>query len=218
VSNALILWRGLADGNEHVTSRDHAPFAERAADSHPRVAVGVSALSSSLSATDAARIVECDATSLPSTPEVSPPTNGAPQGMVRRLISSQFLTQDGDLPWLNRPRRVLLALACVWVLNACDLSFTLLESTRRSFHELNPVAVHLIGEPMLVVAYKVALVVFGSSILLALSRHRLAELSTWFLVAAYAYVAVRWAVYFEHMLETLNDPAIDMTTLALGGG
>lgn len=98
-----------------------------------------------------------------------------------------------------------LTLAAVWVLSLFDLGFTLLESNRGHFVEMNPIAAKLLDEPVAaIVAYKVGLVGVGTIILLALRRHFIAELGCWFLFAANIYVAVRWYVYYGVTLT--GDP------------
>ncbi len=107
--------------------------------------------------------------------------------------------------WLTRPRRVGLTLAAVWVLSLFDLGFTLLESDRGHFVEMNPIAAKLLDGPAAaVIAYKVGLVGVGTIILVALRRHSVAELGCWFLFAANTYVAVRWYVYYGCTLT--GDP------------
>ena len=103
---------------------------------------------------------------------------------------------------------MLLLLAAVWVLNAFDLGYTMLESTRQHFVELNPVASALLkGPDHWIVAYKAGLVIGGSSILLALRRFALAEYSCWLLFGAYCYVGGLWSRYYQELLITLCDPA-----------
>ena len=117
--------------------------------------------------------------------------------------------------WLTRSRRVLLLLGAVWVLNLFDLGYTVLESTRGSFIEMNPIAAPLLTAPTYgLVLYKAGLVLTSSTILLALRRHRLVEMSCWFLLVAYLYVAVRWVVYYEDLLSSLHDPAVNVPRLA----
>ncbi len=104
--------------------------------------------------------------------------------------------------WFNRCRRMLLLLAAVWIINAFDLGFTLVETVRGHFVEMNPIAARMLGGPVYaVVAYKAGLVGAGTVILLWLRRHSVAELTCWFLLAAHVYLAVRWYVYFELTLE-----------------
>ena len=113
--------------------------------------------------------------------------------------------------WLVRPRRVLLVLAAMWVLNLFDLGFTLIEAGRSHFHELNPVAARFLTQPSYVLAaYKAILVGLGSTILLALARHRIAEVTAWFLLGVYIAVAVRWSIYYKHLNNTVPDPATQL--------
>lgn len=125
---------------------------------------------------------------------------------ARLAVWAPWLT--GALGFLTRPRRILLLLAGVWVLNAFDLGYTLLEASRRQFFvELNPVASALLGGPdHWVVAYKAGLVFLGSAILLTLRRFAIAELSCWLLFTTYCYVGGLWARYYQELLVTLCDP------------
>ena len=99
---------------------------------------------------------------------------------------------------LTRPRRIAVALLAMWVLNLFDLHCTLSEAEHCHFVEMNPIAAKLMESPWWVLAgYKFALVGFGTAILVFLRRHSVAELGAWFLLTTYAYVGVRWYVYFE---------------------
>lgn len=111
--------------------------------------------------------------------------------------------------WLTRTRRVLLALLSVWVLNVFDLCFTLRESQYQHFIELNPIAAHLLGGPdHWVIIYKLALLLVGSTILLALRQHSVAELASWFLMAVSVYVGTRWYVYFQCLVDDKYSPFV----------
>ena len=117
--------------------------------------------------------------------------------------------------WLTRPRRILLLLGAVWVLNVFDLGYTVLEATRHSFVEMNPVAAPLLAAPTYVlVIYKAALVAASSALLLVLRRHRVVEVGCWFLLAVYSCVAGRWILYYNDLMETINDPAVNIPRLA----
>ena len=116
--------------------------------------------------------------------------------------------------WLVRPRRVLLLLAAVWVINVFDLGYTLLESLHSGFIEMNPVAAKLLSaSPQVLVSYKTGLLAISSAILLVYRRHRVAELACWFLLTAYVYVAIRWWGYYEQRLVALEDPAVNIDPL-----
>jgi hypothetical protein len=111
--------------------------------------------------------------------------------------------------WLNRPRRMLLALAAVWVIAVFDLGFTLFERDSPEFVELNPVAAHVLSGPTHgVMAYKFGLLGLGTLILLPLRRHAVAELACWFLFVAQVYLAVRWYAYYDCVLHSHINPLI----------
>ncbi len=123
---------------------------------------------------------------------------------VRSVLAKSF-------GWLSRPRRVLLVLAAVWVINVFDLGYTLAESLYSGFIEMNPLAAKLVaGPPAVLVSYKTALLTVSSTILLIHRRHRVAELGCWFLLGVYLYVAVCWWLYYEHRLASFDDPAINV--------
>lgn len=116
--------------------------------------------------------------------------------------------------WLIRSRRIILALAAIWVINVFDLGFTLHESQRYHFVELNPVAASMLRDaPHLLVAYKISLVTIASAILIALRRERVCELGCWLILAVYGCVGVRWMFYYEELLATIPDPAINVCPL-----
>lgn len=111
--------------------------------------------------------------------------------------------------WLNRPRRVLLALFAVWVVCVFDFYFTLSEWGQAHFIEMNPLAVYLLSKsPHLVAWFKFGLLGLGTVILLALRRHRVAEYACWFLLAAEVYLAVRWFAYYESLSSGEANPMI----------
>ncbi|MBN2445391.1 MAG: hypothetical protein JXO22_01600 [Phycisphaerae bacterium] len=113
-------------------------------------------------------------------------------------------SRDSFVPWRalwqTRGRRVVLLLAAVWVLNLLDLHFTLFESPRQHFVELNPVAASLLGiSTFAAIVYKLVLVAGATAILLVLRRHRLAEWSSWLSLGLYTWVAACWSMYFTVM-------------------
>lgn len=113
-------------------------------------------------------------------------------------------------PWLNRSRRVLFALASVWIIATFDLAFTTTEFGSHTFVELNPIAAKLLhGSETVVYAYKFGLLGVGTLILLLVRRHFVAELASWFLFAAMFYVAVRWFAYFDFVIN--DSPLTELT-------
>ncbi len=109
---------------------------------------------------------------------------------------------------MTRPRRVLWVLAAVWVLSGFDLGFTMVAHAYGHFTELNPIAADMLSQPWYhVTGFKFISLSAGSVILLMLSRHKIAELGSWLLLAAYVFVALRWYDYFHGMLD---DPLLVM--------
>lgn len=82
-------------------------------------------------------------------------------------------------------------------MNVFDFGFTWMAHAQGGFKELNPLV-----EPMLsgswgaVAAYKASMTMVGTLILISLRRHGVAELACWFLMTTYAYVALRWYLFF----------------------
>ena len=138
-----------------------------------------------------------------------------PQRDARQLSTPTVGRGGVGFRWLVRPRRVLLLLAAIWVLNVFDLGYTLLESTRHQFVEMNPVAAPLIDAPArLLVAYKATLVVIGSALLLMFARHSTTEWACWFLLATYVYVGIRWSIYYADLHRYAVGPLSDTPRLA----
>jgi hypothetical protein len=100
-------------------------------------------------------------------------------------------------------------LAAIGLLNLHDLTLTLIESQRRTFVELNPLAASVLHLPAgALVAYKAGLVLAGTGILLALRRHRATEIGCWFLLVVFLLLLVRWHVYVTYIAATAHDPAV----------
>ncbi len=113
--------------------------------------------------------------------------------------------------WLNRPRRVLLTLAAVWVISVFDLGFTVGQWGMIEFHELNPLAARLLDGPVHgIAAFKFGFLTSGTIILLALRRHSVAELACWFLLATKVYIAIRWFAYFDCVVHGRSNPLVEV--------
>ncbi len=113
--------------------------------------------------------------------------------------------------WLNRPRRVLLTLAAVWVISVFDLGFTVGQWGMMEFQELNPLAARLLDGPVHgIAAFKFGFLTSGTIILLALRRHSVAELACWFLLATKVYIAIRWFAYFDCVVHGRSNPLVEV--------
>ena len=97
----------------------------------------------------------------------------------------------------RRPRRVLLLLLALWVLNGFDLALTLLATGRDGFVELNPLAARLLHSAAGLIAFKLAMVGLASAIIVLLRRRRTTELGCWGMCAAYTGLACMWSVFYR---------------------
>lgn len=97
-----------------------------------------------------------------------------------------------------RSHRVICVVMGIWLLNAFDLIFTLLSHRHGLLDEENPIARFVLGNGTLsIVLFKIGMVLIGSYPLLRFRRLRLAELAAYVVLAAYAFLAIRWSTCFE---------------------
>jgi len=115
-------------------------------------------------------------------------------GLVRRLGA---WCRD---PLAGRSRRVVLALAFIWLVGLIDLHLTLLAVRIGHFQEVNPVARALIHSPPLVVAYKLVLLMVCTGLMFRFRRRLLTEVGCWLLAGAHAVLAFLWHAYYAPLL------------------
>ncbi|MFW6066460.1 MAG: DUF5658 family protein [Planctomycetota bacterium] len=105
----------------------------------------------------------------------------------------------GDLSWrlfATRPRRVVFALALVWVFSIFDVAFTFLAHQIGGFEEGNPLAREFIHALESLVVYKVLTVGPASLLLLLLWRRKLTEIACWIGCGCYLLLSLLWVFYF----------------------
>ena len=101
----------------------------------------------------------------------------------------------------TRIQRLLLALLVVWLFGTFDLLVTHAQAKQTDFHELNPVAGAIVGQPLYVLAaYKYGLLGGASLIFLMLRTYRSSELGAWFLAASHALLIAYWGLYFSFLI------------------
>ena len=100
-------------------------------------------------------------------------------------------------PQARRARRVLLALAFIWIVGLADLHLTLLACDIGGFIEVNPIARAFIAHPAAVIAYKLVLMSSSTAVLAFYRRRRITEIGCWFLAAVYAALSFVWAAYYR---------------------
>ena len=99
----------------------------------------------------------------------------------------------------HRSRRVLMMLAVLWVLNVCDLLFTIWAHEIGGFLEVNPVARCFLAAGLLnnLVLYKLTMCLAGSLLLLKVRHHPLSEVGCIAGLGLYAYVSWLWFCYYQ---------------------
>ena len=96
-----------------------------------------------------------------------------------------------------RARRVVLALVLIWILNAFDLTFTVLAHRIGGLKEMNPFAGHLLTQSGGLIPFKAATVIIGSGILFVFRRRWTTEAAAWGVCAVYLVLAFMWVTYYE---------------------
>jgi len=94
-------------------------------------------------------------------------------------------------------RTVVRCVVVLIVLNLADLGFTSLLVPTRAFVELNPLADSLLDSLPTLILVKSALIAGGTLLLLALWRHKIAQLASWGTAVTYVFAALWWAMYFH---------------------
>lgn len=112
------------------------------------------------------------------------------------------------LHWLfsTRSRRLFLLLVAVWIINAFDLTLTLLADRDGILHERNPIARALLSYGQVPVSlFKIGLVTAASLVLWRCRVHRCSELAAVLAVLIYAGVAFQWKDCYDTYDLTLAD-------------
>jgi hypothetical protein len=105
-----------------------------------------------------------------------------------------------------RSRRVLIIVGGIWLINAFDLTFTILSHENGILDEQNPVARHVLQQGTVSVAlFKIGLVLIGSYPLLKFRRARITELGAVVVFVAYAALAFHWFDCFEFYSMTMPE-------------
>jgi hypothetical protein len=94
----------------------------------------------------------------------------------------------------------------IWLLNAFDLTLTILAQNQGVLHENNPLARGFLQQgPITLALYKVGLVLIGSYPLLRFRRARITEMGALVVLIAYSTLAIHWSTCYE--LYTLSNTA-----------
>jgi len=105
-----------------------------------------------------------------------------------------------------RSHRVICVVLGIWLLNAFDLTFTILSHEQGLLHEQNPLARHMLqnGTPSIML-YKIGLVLIGTYPLLKFRKARITEMAALLVFLSYATLAVRWSTCYELYCAAFPD-------------
>ncbi len=121
-----------------------------------------------------------------------------------------------------RSHRVICLLIGLWVINAFDVTLTILAHHQGMLEESNPIARRLLlHSPYVITLYKVGLVTFASVVLLKQRTRLVAEIAAGGMLLIYTIVAIQWRLCYElYALTYAGDirqsdiDAIDLTILS----
>ncbi len=125
-------------------------------------------------------------------------------GMVIVVLASGHLLQNrpaNDMPANaldDSPasiRLVTRSMLLVSVLSGLDLIWTLLAFQAGQMRELNPLGSRLIEDPLMLIAFKAAMTTLSVSLILALRKHRPAQVASWWACLICTLLTVRWLVF-----------------------
>lgn len=110
--------------------------------------------------------------------------------------------------WLAdaRAHRVICLVVGIWILNAFDLSLTILAHNLGVLYEENPIAVGFLRDgTFAIMLFKIGLVLLGTYPFLRFRRTRIAELGSLVVMIVYAFLAVRWSACYELYTYSINS-------------
>ena len=110
----------------------------------------------------------------------------------------------GARAWLRlrqsgRSGRVILLVLMIAMLNAFDLAFTILAQRIGGFHEVNPLARMMLGNPSVLIVFKLSAALLASSVFIIYRRHWLTELACWAFAMVYTVLSLMWTTYYNYL-------------------
>ena len=105
-----------------------------------------------------------------------------------------------------RSHRVVCLVVAIWLLNAFDLTLTILAQKQGVLNEGNPLARGFLQQgPLTIGLYKIGLVLIGSYPLIRFRRARITEMGALVVLVAYASLAVHWSTCYELYTLSASD-------------
>ncbi|MCR9294850.1 MAG: DUF5658 family protein [bacterium] len=97
-------------------------------------------------------------------------------------------------------RFVRIALMLILAMSALDLIWTALSAAAGEMRELNPMAVHLVDSPGLLVVFKLVVTLLACGILMTLRSQPKAQFATWWMCLVCVLLTFRWVVFQSLMV------------------
>ena len=94
-----------------------------------------------------------------------------------------------------RSRRIVLLLLLIWTVGIADHILTVTAHGIGNFAESNPIASFLVHDTRLLAVFKIASMVFASSIFAKFRRHWFTEAACWAMCAIHVALAFIWLSY-----------------------
>lgn len=111
------------------------------------------------------------------------------------FISRTLLVKSNTPPSDELQSATRRCLMFIVGLSVLDLTCTLLAMRANVMHELNPLASHLFGDPMAMIAFKLSVTLLGAAVLYVLRAHHSARQAAWWLCLVCTLVTVRWVAF-----------------------
>lgn len=106
----------------------------------------------------------------------------------------------------SRAHRVVCIVTGIWILNAFDLTLTILAHDLGVLHEENPLALGFLdGGTASIMLFKIGLVLLGSYPLLRFRTTRISELGSLVVMVVYAFLAIRWTACYDLYTYSINS-------------
>ncbi len=88
----------------------------------------------------------------------------------------------------------------ILAMSGLDLIWTALSAAAGEMRELNPMAVHLVDSPELLVVFKMVVTLLACGILLTLRAQPKAQFATWWMCLVCVLLTFRWVVFQSLMV------------------
>jgi Domain of unknown function (DUF5658) len=116
-------------------------------------------------------------------------------GHLLKSFSKLEGSTEETLPSTEVLRATGVSIGLMVALSLFDLTWTVLASQAGQMKELNPLGSHLVSDPMMLIAFKLAATILGCGVLFALRRHQRARQACWWLCLICTVLTFRWVMF-----------------------